>query len=254
MPNGRKAEIYYYIGDKWGNCEAAGYIEEKKTINFVVLSAKNKADFDRSLEAFKSILLSYTFVSDHVDIQEKPKPKGLSFAFAGRAPDFPKTAKMNVGAGVLPGIPVLFDDSESGKVMLRPATNGETSNDIHTIYRFEWQEDNTAMFYELYDPSRIERLLTRNSNDSASPEGKSYEMNVVSSFFDNGKVLQTCVSKKFSGNITAFIVIDSQGRQEQVTVTPEGSVAQCIIKETVNRRYPARSSGFVAKASVQVRE
>ncbi|WP_062627323.1 hypothetical protein [Ferriphaselus amnicola] len=254
LPNGRKAEVYYYTGDKWGNYEVAGYIEEKKTINFVVLSAKNKADFDRSLEAFRSILLSYTFVSDNVDIQEEPKPKGLSFAFAGHAPDFPQTAKMNVGAGVVPGIPVLFDDSESGKVTLRPATNLETSNDIRPIYRFEWQEDNTAMFYKLYEPSRIERLLTRNAHDSSSPEGKSYERDVVTSFFDNGRVLQTCISKKFSGNITAFIVIDSQGRQEQVTVTPEGSVAQCIINETVNRRYPPTSSGFVAKASVQVKE
>ena len=71
IPNGRFAKIYFYTGDQWGNYEAVGYIDEKKTINFVVLSARNKEAFQSSLDAFRQILRSYLFVSDNVTIKTK---------------------------------------------------------------------------------------------------------------------------------------------------------------------------------------
>ena len=254
LPNGRQAQIYYYTGDQWGNFEAAGYIDEKKTINFVVLSARNKAAFESSLDAFRSILRSYTFVSDKVETEERAKAKGFDFDFTGRPPDLSGNVKVHVVDGVLPGIPVLFDRSQSEKIVLRPATSDEQSNEIRPVYKFEWQENKTAMFYELHDPKQLEQLSKRNAQDSATAEGKAYESKVVPNFFADGKVLQTCLPKKFSGDITAYVVIDKNGKQEQVIVLPEGSVAQCILKETRNRSYPAPSSGFVAKVSLHVTE
>lgn len=59
IPDGRTAKIYFFHGDQWGNYEAAGYIDEKKTINFLVFNARNKADFEIYLPAFKAILASY---------------------------------------------------------------------------------------------------------------------------------------------------------------------------------------------------
>ncbi len=59
VPQGKQAHIYYYEGDQWGNYEAAGYIEEKNTINFVVFNSRTKADFEKYLPAFKQLVATY---------------------------------------------------------------------------------------------------------------------------------------------------------------------------------------------------
>ncbi len=59
LPDGKKVYIYHFSGDKWGNYEAIGYIEENDTINYLVLNAQTKEAFEKSLPAFKAILLSY---------------------------------------------------------------------------------------------------------------------------------------------------------------------------------------------------
>jgi hypothetical protein len=66
----RKVQIYFFEGDAWGNYEAAGYIEEKKTINFVVLSCKSKELFEAALPSFESLVASYLFISDEVEIRK----------------------------------------------------------------------------------------------------------------------------------------------------------------------------------------
>jgi hypothetical protein len=59
LAEGKKADIYYYTGDQWANYEAVGYILEKKTINFLVYTARNKPAFEANLEKFFEILRSY---------------------------------------------------------------------------------------------------------------------------------------------------------------------------------------------------
>jgi hypothetical protein len=59
LPNGVKIEIYFFEGDKWGNYEAAGYVEEKETINFLVYSSRTRLYFDSYLGDFKKLLISY---------------------------------------------------------------------------------------------------------------------------------------------------------------------------------------------------
>jgi hypothetical protein len=49
LPDGVKIEIYFFEGDQWGNYEAAGYIEEKETINFLVFNSPTKLCFDSYL-------------------------------------------------------------------------------------------------------------------------------------------------------------------------------------------------------------
>lgn len=178
----------------------------------------------------------------------------LDFDFTGRAPDLSGNFKVHAAAGVLPGIPVLFDLSQPEKVILRPAHDDEKSNESRPVYRFEWQADKTAMFYELYDPKLTDQLTQRNAKDSVSPDGKTYEIKVVQSFFAEGQVLKTCVPPDFIGGITAYIVISESGNQEQVVVLPEGGITQCILKETKARTYPVPLSPFVAKASIRITE
>ncbi len=59
LPDGKRVHVYYFEGDQWGNYEAAGYIEEKETINFLVFNAKKKEVFERYLGDFKLMLQSY---------------------------------------------------------------------------------------------------------------------------------------------------------------------------------------------------
>ena len=71
---GRTADIYFFTGDKFGNHEAVAYITEKRTINFFVLSSRDKALFQSSLPAFLALVRSYVFVSDHVEYDPPPAP------------------------------------------------------------------------------------------------------------------------------------------------------------------------------------
>lgn len=179
----------------------------------------------------------------------------LDFSFSGRTPDM-GGHPVQIEAGVEAGVRVVFDTSSPERTVLRPAHLDETANNFRSIYRFEWQADKSARFYELVDPSIVDKLSQQNVKDTASPEGKAYEIKVIESFFAQGKVLQTCLprSKPFHGSVTALIVVGNDGRQEQIIVLPEGGVAECITKEVGVRTYPTPPSRFTAKANIRVTE
>jgi hypothetical protein len=59
LPNGRKAQLYFYSGDQWGNYEAAVYFRESDTINYLVFNSRTKKDFDKYLGDFLQIASSY---------------------------------------------------------------------------------------------------------------------------------------------------------------------------------------------------
>jgi hypothetical protein len=62
------ATVKYLTGDADGNFEAIAYINEPKLVVLLVLSARNKTDFDKSLPAFAELVKSYFFISDNVVI------------------------------------------------------------------------------------------------------------------------------------------------------------------------------------------
>lgn len=59
LSEGKKANIYHSSGDKWGNYEAAAYIQEKDTINYLVFHSKTKELFDKHIADFYQIVKSY---------------------------------------------------------------------------------------------------------------------------------------------------------------------------------------------------
>lgn len=59
LSKGKAAEVYFYSGDRWGNYEAAGYVLERKTINFLVLSSRGEKSFVDNIGKFYEILKSY---------------------------------------------------------------------------------------------------------------------------------------------------------------------------------------------------
>lgn len=64
LDKGREAVIYHFQGDQWGNNEAAAYVVEDKTINYVVLTARSARSFKEALPAFEELVKSYAFVGD----------------------------------------------------------------------------------------------------------------------------------------------------------------------------------------------
>jgi hypothetical protein len=44
---------------------------EKKTINFVVLNARSKKEFEQAWPSFRQLVLSYQFMGDHVTVETK---------------------------------------------------------------------------------------------------------------------------------------------------------------------------------------
>lgn len=69
--------VYKFTGDKFGNFEAACYFKEKKTINYIVLSSRDKASFEKAWEPFLALCKSYRYITDGYNkgepIPKKPK-------------------------------------------------------------------------------------------------------------------------------------------------------------------------------------
>jgi hypothetical protein len=59
LAGGEKIQVYFFSGDKWGNYEAAGYVEEKQTINFIVLNARSEEVFNKYWIDFQRLVQTY---------------------------------------------------------------------------------------------------------------------------------------------------------------------------------------------------
>lgn len=66
--SGETGKIYYFTGDQWNNYEAVAYFLAPETINFIVLTCRNRDIFETSLPAFESVAESYGFVSENVQL------------------------------------------------------------------------------------------------------------------------------------------------------------------------------------------
>jgi hypothetical protein len=77
LPNGKTFYIYFFQGDKWGNYEAAGYINESETINFLVYNARTKVDFEKNLPAFRTIISTYRNVFENTMAKNEAKFNSL---------------------------------------------------------------------------------------------------------------------------------------------------------------------------------
>ena len=73
----RIAKVYHYSGDQWGNFEATAYIEEENSINYFVLNARNKKDFDESLQAFEELVKTYKLIKDEGGLRKNDKGKNV---------------------------------------------------------------------------------------------------------------------------------------------------------------------------------
>jgi len=67
------AKVKYLSGKSYGNYEAMAYIDAGKAGVMLILSSRSKDGFQDSLSAFESLVKSYFFISNKVEIKNKNK-------------------------------------------------------------------------------------------------------------------------------------------------------------------------------------
>jgi len=63
----KTALVRYFTGGQFSNYEAAAYVVENKIVANIILTARNKAEYDKALPAFRMLVGSYRFISDQPD-------------------------------------------------------------------------------------------------------------------------------------------------------------------------------------------
>lgn len=64
------AYIKYFYDKKNINYEAVAYIDERNVVVFLVISSRDKDDFEKSFESFKEFVESYYYLTDNVKIEK----------------------------------------------------------------------------------------------------------------------------------------------------------------------------------------
>ncbi len=67
IKDGKTCHIWEYSGDKWGDYELVGYIDEQKGFVIMVFNARNKIDFNNTRQKFFELVKSYSFLSKKVE-------------------------------------------------------------------------------------------------------------------------------------------------------------------------------------------
>ena len=75
---GKIGLIYHFSGDQWGNYEAVCYFKEKKTINMVVMTSRDKKAFDAAQTSFVSLCKSYIYINDHYNKESIKKAEQVA--------------------------------------------------------------------------------------------------------------------------------------------------------------------------------
>jgi len=63
-------ELYEFTGDKWGNTELVVYFNGRETINFFVMTSRDKKDLEINRRALEELAVSYREASDCVPCDE----------------------------------------------------------------------------------------------------------------------------------------------------------------------------------------
>jgi hypothetical protein len=178
----------------------------------------------------------------------------LDFTFFGRKPESQPSRPVKIIAGVEPGVAVVFDMSSNDFTVLRPATAGEKSTRERAVYRFEWQSDGSARFFELANPDEVELMDRENADHTATPEGKKRETEIIQTYIAKGGVLRSCLppEKPFRGTLSIYVVVAAEGTVERALVLPEGGVAECIMSQATQKSLSSGSGRLTAKASIRI--
>lgn len=83
---GAQAVIYKFTGDKFGNTEIVSYFKGKNTINYFVMTSRDKEDLIRNKNILIDLSNSYKESDDCVPCSEKTHNKSLNLTHGASAP------------------------------------------------------------------------------------------------------------------------------------------------------------------------
>jgi hypothetical protein len=66
----RTADVRRFSGDQWGNDEAVAYIQEDAIVVMIVLTARNRPDFEAARPSLSELVKSYRFMTKDVRINK----------------------------------------------------------------------------------------------------------------------------------------------------------------------------------------
>lgn len=67
----KTAVVKHFYDNKNKNYESVAYIDEKNVVVFLVLSSRDKSDYENSLRSFNEFVRSYYYLTDNFKIEEK---------------------------------------------------------------------------------------------------------------------------------------------------------------------------------------
>jgi hypothetical protein len=70
MSDKRTADVRRFSGDQWGNEEAVAYIQEDAVVVMIVLTARNRPDFEAARASLSELVKSYRFMTKDVRINK----------------------------------------------------------------------------------------------------------------------------------------------------------------------------------------
>lgn len=71
LSDNKAAIVKYFYDSTNSNYEAVAYIDEKSVVVLIVLSSRDREDYESSIEPFKDLVSSYYFINDNVKIEDK---------------------------------------------------------------------------------------------------------------------------------------------------------------------------------------
>jgi hypothetical protein len=102
----------------------------------------------------------------------------------------------------------------------------------------------------------LKELEARNQKDTATSQGREYEMKASQAFWGDAGFMRECVppSAPIAESLTIYFEVKGDGRMGQLEITPQTKVAKCIAKHVQNRAFPKPPSEFVVKIDLNFKK
>jgi hypothetical protein len=83
----------------------------------------------------------------------------------------------------------------------------------------------------------------------STPQGQEYEMKAVQAFWGDAGFMRECAppNTPIAEPLTIYFEVKPDGGMGQLVISPETKVANCIVKNVKNRRFPKPPNDYVVK-------
>ena len=103
-----------------------------------------------------------------------------------------------------------------------------------------------------FGESDLATLQEQHLKSISTPEGRSFQMQAVRTFWGDTSFMRKCVADKFPDDetFTIYFEIKIDGSLGEIHIIPDNELAKCIVKNVGGRTFPVPPSAFVAKVEL----